>query len=363
MNSDKIIAENVGIDIAKKTFVACLSYLLLDRTIRVCVLKEFSNTLTGFKELLQWTSKHRQLETPLLFTLEATGVYHENLAYYLHQQKQEVAIVLANQAKKYKESFPESSKTDFLDARSLASVGLERKLKLWVPTSDFYQELKALTRERSCLIKEKTGLSNRMEAINHSAKINQLQKKLKKERLVLIKKQLQILNRAIKEHLTFKASKEEKNTGEFSPERNEKRVIAQKVKKILTIPGVGYIVVATLLAETDGFARINNIRQLVAYAGLNIKLSKSGTTIDGSELSKRGNRQIKSVLFFPAYSAKNHYEEIQSYYERVVKKQGSGKVGAIAVARKILKLTYTLWKNGMEYDPNFAKTGATSAPI
>jgi len=363
MDSDKIIAENVGVDIAKKNFVACLSYLLLDRTIRVCVIKEFNNTLIGFKALLEWVLKHRRLDTPILFTLEATGVYHENLTHYLYQQGHQVSVVLANQAKKYKESFPESSKTDFLDARSLASMGLERKLKLWQPTSDFYQELKALTRERGCLVKEKTALSNRMEAINHSSKISQLQKQLKKERLALIKKQLQTLNQAIKKHLTFKASKEEKNTGVFSPERTEKRAIAQKVKKILTIPGVGYVVVATLLAETDGFARINNIRQLVAYAGLSIKLSKSGTTINGSELSKRGNRYIKSVLFFPAYSAKNHYDEINTYYERIVKKQGSGKAGAIAVARKILKLTYNLWNNGMEYDPNFAKTGAKSAPI
>lgn len=363
MDLDEKIAENVGVDIAKKTFVACLSYLLLDRTIRVNVIKEFNNSVAGFESLLVWVCKHRQLDRPLLFTLESTGVYHENLTHYLHQAGHQVSVVLANQAKKYKESFPESSKTDYLDARSLASMGLERKLKLWEPTSDFYQELKVLTRERSSLIKDKTALTNRVEAINHSSKVYQMQQKLKQEHLALIKKQIQAYDRAIKEHLTFKASKEEKNTGVFSPARAEKRAVAQKVKKILTIPGVGYIVLATLLSETDGFARINNVRQLVAYAGLNIKLSQSGTSVDGSKLSKGGNRHIKSVLFFPSYSAKNHYDEIKTYYERIVKKHGSGKVGAISVARKILKLTYTLWKNGMEYDPNFAKTGATSAPI
>ena len=86
MDLDEKIAENVGVDIAKKTFVACLSYLLLDRTIRVNVIKEFNNSVAGFESLLVWVCKHRQLDRPLLFTLESTGVYHENLTHYLDRK-------------------------------------------------------------------------------------------------------------------------------------------------------------------------------------------------------------------------------------------------------------------------------------
>lgn len=53
-----MIVENVGVDIVKKIFVVCLSYLLLDCIICVNVIKEFNNSVVGFEFLLVWVFKY-----------------------------------------------------------------------------------------------------------------------------------------------------------------------------------------------------------------------------------------------------------------------------------------------------------------
>ncbi|MDR0542129.1 MAG: IS110 family transposase, partial [Dysgonamonadaceae bacterium] len=71
----------------------------------------------GFEELIAWTSAWRIKDLDLHFTMEATGVYYENLAYFLHDQGHPVHVVLPNQSKKYGQSLGVESKTDKIDAK------------------------------------------------------------------------------------------------------------------------------------------------------------------------------------------------------------------------------------------------------
>jgi len=73
--------------------------------------------------MIEWLERKKDFGLPLHFTLEPTGVYHENLAYFLHDKKQLVHIVLSNKAKKFAESLDPSSKTDKLDSKALAQMG------------------------------------------------------------------------------------------------------------------------------------------------------------------------------------------------------------------------------------------------
>ena len=73
----------VGIDIAKDTFVACFGHI--DKSQHLSFGKEttFANTLAGFTALLVWTAKQQIVAAPQWFVVEATGVYYEELAYFL----------------------------------------------------------------------------------------------------------------------------------------------------------------------------------------------------------------------------------------------------------------------------------------
>ena len=117
MKKSKIIKYNVGIDISKDDFRVCF-YALFDcgkRSIKGS--RKFKNTLSGFKEFLKWIEKHRKTESPLFFTMEATGVYHEELAHFLHDKKFKVSVILPNKFKAYLKSLNVNTKTDKSDAK------------------------------------------------------------------------------------------------------------------------------------------------------------------------------------------------------------------------------------------------------
>lgn len=94
----------MGLDISKDTLQVCLS--VIDSTGRVTVkaTTKFVNKPAGFSALLHWVTRHRKVDLPLTYLMESTGVYHEAVAWYLHQQDQSVSILLPNKAKYYLKS-------------------------------------------------------------------------------------------------------------------------------------------------------------------------------------------------------------------------------------------------------------------
>ena len=90
--------------ISKDTLQVCLS--VIDTTGRVIVkgTTKLANKPTGFTSLMTWVARHRKVELPLTYLMESTGVYHEAVAWYLHQQDQSVSILLPNKAKYYLKS-------------------------------------------------------------------------------------------------------------------------------------------------------------------------------------------------------------------------------------------------------------------
>src|SRR5687768_12294834 len=77
--------------------------------------------------------------------------------------------------------------------------------------------------------------------------------------------------------------------------------VSHSIEIITSIPGVGLLTAATVLAETNGFELIRNKRQLSSYAGLDVKERQSGTSIKGkAKISKRGNRYLRKSMHLPA---------------------------------------------------------------
>ena len=118
-----------------------------------------------------------------------------------------------------------------------------------------------------------------------------------------------------------------------------------KIDKILTIKGVGLKTVAIVIAETQGFRLIRNIKQLTSYAGYDVVERESGTSIKGrSKISKKGNGRIRAAMHFPALVASRYNPELKRVYLRINQNKASKMVGATALQRKLLILIYTLWK-------------------
>mgnify|MGYP000253120857 CR=1 FL=1 len=334
--SVKVIKQNVGADISKDDFKVC--FYCLDQNGRKFIkgTRTFKNTLAGFLAFEKWIEKKRINSLPVRITMEATGVYYESLSYFLTDKGYYVSVVLANKSSEYAKSINLKTKTDKADAKALGQMGIERDLSKWQPISGKMRLLKQLTRDRVTLLAEKTAISNKLHALNHSFEPNKGVIKRLKQRLNLLVKQL----KQVEKEIAQTVKKDE--------------LLHAKISNICEVKGLGIITVATIIAETNGFVLFTSRGQLVSYAGYDVVRKESGTSVKGKpRISKKGNSYIRRALYFPAITMVKHEPQFKQLFDRVLDRTSIKMKGYVAVQRKALILIYTLFKNNTPYDPNY----------
>lgn len=129
---NRILKQRVGIDISKLSFNAtiCKSDSLGDLTF-VETNKSFDNKTIGFNQLIKWVRKDCDKSVETRFAMEATGVYHEALAFFLHNLDLKLSVILPNKVKNYAKCLNVKVKTDKSDAKVIARMSAEQQLDLW----------------------------------------------------------------------------------------------------------------------------------------------------------------------------------------------------------------------------------------
>ena len=332
----KILKQVVGIDVAQKELVTCLGRLLEDLSVEICSNKVFPNTSKGYSELVAWVQKNTHPTTSVQFVMEATGVYHESLAYFLITQSLEAVVVLPNKISNYFRTLDVKTINDFTSAEAIARFGLGRKLDRWQKPDPTLKRVKQLCRERDQIVSERTIVKNQMHAEKSEAEPV-------KESIARLKKRIAFLNK-----------QEQEVKAQITETITNNSIVSSAVKLITTIPGVGVLTAATVLAETNGFELIRNKKQLTSYAGLDVREKQSGTSVRGkSSISKRGNRNLRKAMYMPALAAKRSDPSFKSLFTRLVSKHGIKMKGAVAVQRKLLEMIYTIYKSKRPYQTNF----------
>jgi transposase len=341
-----ITRQSVGIDIAKLSFTACICRSYNDSRIDLSEVLKFENSKQGFNQLLKWVRKHVMVATQVCFVMEATGIYYEPLAYHLVKLHQPVSVLLPNKVKHYAKSLNIKSKTDIIDAGVIARLGAERLLPLWEPPASIFKGLRDLTRLYTDLKGQRTVFVNRLKSIQSG----------NDPLPFILESTRSIINKLDKEI--------EKCKVEIQQHIDREKWLADKVKKIQTIKGVGFITIAIILAETQGFKLISNSKQLASYAGYDVIEKESGSSIKGkTRISKKGNSRIRAALHFPALVAATHNQALRAVYTRINEKKTSKMVGATALQRKILVLIYSLWKNDTTYQENITSGNQETKPL
>src|SRR5690606_15750887 len=148
--------QSVGIDMASAKFDVCFKERKNQRS-AIKGTKTFTNDFKGFADFKQWYSKRKKDGTPIVFVMEATGVYYEELAYFLHSHKEKVYVELPQKVNYFAKSMNINTKTDKVDAKLIADIGLERSssLNAWNPPSEQFKAIRDLCREISQLKKSK----------------------------------------------------------------------------------------------------------------------------------------------------------------------------------------------------------------
>ncbi len=332
------IKYSVASDIGKDNFASCISILDKEQEVKTVATRTFTNSPKGFDNFFEWQKNKCKLSIPAVFTMEATGIYYEKLAWFLHRKDLYVSVLLPNKAKKYMQSLGLKSKTDKIDAAGLARMGAEQKLDRWKAPKESIMALRYITRHREDLQKSRTVFNNQLSAHRCGEFISETVVKGLEELIALLDKQIKMTEKQMREKL------------------DADQEIKEGVERVIGIKGVSTITIATILAETNCFLAFENQRQLVSYAGYDVKESQSGKHVGKTKISKRGNAHIRRILHLPALNVVSYDEPVfVNLYERVFQRTKIKMKGYVAVQRKLLCLIYTLWTNQVKYDRDFYK--------
>jgi transposase len=332
------LKQTVGIDVAKQELVVSLAKLNQNLSVEVFAYKTFTNNNKGFEDLVDWVGKRTDHQVSVHYVMEATGVYHEPLAYYLSNHDLSVSIVLPNKISNYIRTLDIKTVTDKTASQAIARFGLANQLEIWKQPKTVFRNLRQLTRERDQIVAERTLLKNQLHA--------ELTEAYPNERSI----------GRVNTRMTLLNDQEAEIKSEIAGLIKQDKELVKQMDTITSIPGIGKLTAVIVIAETNGFELIKSKKQLVSYAGLDVKEKTSGTSVKGTpRISKKGNRHLRKAMHMPALAAIRSDEHMKAVFLRLLSRHGIKMKAAVAIQRKLLELIYILWKKNEQYDKDHLK--------
>jgi transposase len=343
----EFLKYGLGIDMAMEKFDACISIIDQQQHVMIRAQCGFNNNKKGFEAFILWVTKNTRLAIPAVYLMEATGIYYEQLAWFLHIKSCSVSVVLPNKAKKYKEALGLKSKNDRIDAKGLAQMACEQSNTNWKPLTGNIYLLRLITRQIQSVSEQSTVLKNQLHALQYGMYRDKAIEKMHVRQLDLLQKNKKSLQLRVEQIV----------------ESDE--ILKRKFKHIGKIKGLGLQNLAVIVAETNGFTAFENIAQLVSYAGYDVVENQSGKRSGKTKISKKGNSHIRRCLHFPAFNMITYkVTPFKNLYERVYEKSKIKMKAYTAVQKKLLEFIYILWKKDEAFDPNHQdKTSGDVEPV
>ena len=124
-------------------------------------------------------------------------------------------------------------------------------------------------------------------------------------------------------------------------------------EKLLKIKGIGAVSVAGFLSEVGDVRRFTSPKQIQKLAGLELKENSSGKHKGKTTISKRGRSKLRKILFqtvLPLLCSNSEFTEVYDYYRKRLVNPLKGKQAMIAVEGKLIRVFYSILKNGYIYD-------------
>ena len=370
---------------------------------------KFKNSKGGFETILARIREICKAENfaKIVVGMEPTGHYWKAFANWL-EKLENVKVVLVNpyatkQAKELDDN--SQTKSDKKDALTIAKLVKDgRYFELYLP-HDIYAQLRGLSTARTGLNKRRNALKNTITAVmdeyfpeyaevfkcplsgkasRHILKVcpfpkyilelgrdgvtEEIKKAVKKT--VGRKKAIQLVEAARESigvdygeeaaRLKLRLMMEELELLEKQTEELEEQM-ASELKKtdyadiLLGIKGIGTVTLAACLGELGDPTRFDSPRQMSRMAGYNLVEDSSGKNKSGTKISKRGRKNLRSVLYQMALTmvATNNEMKQLYHYLKTREKDPLRKMQAlIVVSKKILTLIHTLSKKKENYDPD-----------
>ena len=276
--------------------------------------KRFENSASGFRAFEKWCGK---LEIARV-VYEPTGPYHRN---FEERFCDKLPLVKVNplQARRFAEACGTRAKTDALDARGLARMGVALELEPDIPVAKTTRILKDVQVARAALVKERTRLNNRAYV-----QTNAVLKRQTKARLTLLEKQLCELDREI--DTLIKADK----------------TSARRREIVQSIPGLGSVASAAILTYLPKIGTLDR-RQVGSLAGV-VPYNRDSGQWKGKSFISGGRKPLRDALYMPALVAMRYNPDMKAKYEALRAAGKPAKVAIVAIMRKLIETANALVK-------------------
>jgi transposase len=305
----------LGIDVSKADFHACL---LQSRGRSKQV---FENTPAGYRRLKQWLRNRRSFEVHAC--MEATGAYWIALATALHEAGLIVSVVNPSRTVFFARSQLRRTKTDRVDAESIAQFCQTQHPDTWLPPAPEIRELRGLLSYRDQLVGERVRL-----------------KQVAKE--VHVGKRLQQLHDAHLDSLADAIDAIEEQIRVLL--KGNDAVGAGVVQLEKSVAGFGLITAAAIVAKLP-VERLRDGKAAAAYVGLTPRERQSGTSVLGKpRICKTGDATLRRDLYMPALVAMRYNPILSAFAQRLKDRGKPPKVIIVAVMRKLIVLAYNILK-------------------
>lgn len=321
----------VGVDIASASFLACIGTAPWKLTVQPT---KFENHEDGFLSFLGWLQEHKLRAESTVVCMEATGVYSEGLAYFLHASGYTVAV---EPPLNIQRKFPvNASKTDALDCQYIGEYACryQDKLSLWKPRAEILEQVKLLLTTRQHFSVQLTGHKNALHAIHR-----------KKVSSVLAQQAHQTMIEQIAKHIKA-IDQEIRRLIDSDP------TFQQTLLLLLPVPGIGLQLAAHLLIHMQ---ETLDPRVLAAFIGICPLKHESGSSVYSVPTSRHfGPSPLRKLLYLAACSVRTHKKPFQQYFFRKLAEGKHKKLVLNNIQNKILKITCAVVRSQQPYIANYA---------
>ncbi len=256
-------------------------------------------------------------------------------------------------------------KTDKVDALVLAQLlRCDYLPAVWQPDAAT-QQLRQLTGRRASLVQQRTALRIRIHSVLAMRLIAEtetlfstkgrdwLLALLREERIdaegkLLIESELDLLEQV------------QRQIDRLDQELLQRGYRDDRVRLLLTLPGVDVTTAETLLAALGDVSRFPTPEQAAAYLGLVPSTRQSAQRCYHGPITKRGNTQARWMLVQAAQSVARHPGPLGAFFRRLKRKKNHN-VAVVAVARKLVTIAWHMLTTGEPY--RYAQPNSTQQKL
>lgn len=174
-----------------------------------------------------------------------------------------------------------------------------------------------------------------------------------KHRLSMMRKSLKLherLDAFVDETLKELEEKTQEKIKEYTKILEKKHKNNPVINNLMSIPGIGFKLALIIYSEIGDIERFKDSSQLIAFAGLDPKVKKSGSSVSSTgKLTKRGSPRLRYALFIASGIARKCDPDLKKYYDKKIKEGKTYTIAVVATERKLLNRVFIVWKEQRRY--------------